>query len=98
MRVIGIDILEKAIKNYPQNDKKRFAAWLEDVERTNWKTSIDVQNTLTNAFPIGKNRIKFYIKGGQYRIVVKVDYARGIVEIRFVGTHPEYDRIDALTI
>ena len=47
---------------------------------------------------LGENRVVFNIKGNRYRVVVHVRYDLGRVYVRFVGTHAEYDRIDAQTI
>jgi len=51
-----------------------------------------------NASIVGVNRVIFNIKGNDYRLVVKLHYDRGVVYVRFVGSHREYDRIDAETI
>jgi len=47
---------------------------------------------------VGNNRVVFNIKGNEYRLVVAVQYRHGIVYIRFIGTHQQYDKIDATTI
>jgi mRNA interferase HigB len=47
---------------------------------------------------VGSNRVIFNIKGNEYRLVVAVQYQYGIVYVRFVGTHQQYDKIDATTI
>ncbi len=59
---------------------------------------MDIKNVYRNASIIANNRVVFNIKGDRYRLVVAINYAHGIVYIRFVGTHEEYDRIDAATI
>jgi mRNA interferase HigB len=46
---------------------------------------------------LGINRVVFNIKGNRYRLVTAVDYRFGIVYIRFIGTHQEYEKIDATT-
>jgi len=53
---------------------------------------------LGNASFIGSNRVIFDIKGNDYRLIVLVEYRKGRIFIRFVGTHAEYDRIDPATI
>jgi mRNA interferase HigB len=58
----------------------------------------DIKQVYRNASIIAHNRVVFNIKGKRYRLVVAVNYEYGIVYIRFVGTHEEYDRIDAATI
>ncbi len=73
-------------------------AWYQDVSRAAWKTPNDVTRIYPNASIIAGNRIIFNIKGNQYRLIVAVSYTTGIVYIRFVGSHQEYDKVDAATI
>jgi mRNA interferase HigB len=47
---------------------------------------------------VGNNRVVFNIKGNQYRLVVAIQYQHGIIYIRFIGTHAEYNKIDVTTI
>ena len=58
----------------------------------------DIKKVYRNASFIANNRIVFNIKGNRYRLVVAIQYEYGIIYIRFIGTHQEYDRIDAATI
>ena len=73
-------------------------AWYADTKRARWHSPADLQSIHRNASLVGKNRVVFNIKGNTYRVVVAVQYEFGIVYIRFVGTHLEYDRIDATTV
>ena len=73
-------------------------AWFADVKQAEWKTPADIKDTYRNASVVANNRVVFNIKGNKYRLVVAVKYEYGIVYIRFIGTHPEYDKIDAATI
>lgn len=72
--------------------------WYEDALRADWKTPSDIKQTYRNASILADNRVVFNIKGNAYRLVVKVHYDRGMVYIRFVGTHAQYDRIDAADV
>ena len=67
-------------------------------KQADWKTTSDVKNDYRNASFVGNNRVIFNIKGNKYRLVVIINYQHKIVYIRFVGTHNEYDKIDASTI
>jgi len=78
--------------------RQPLQAWYADVKRANWKTPGDIQRVYRNASFIANDRVVFNIKGNRYRLIVAVQYPFGIVYIRFVGTHREYDRIDAATI
>jgi len=78
--------------------KGQLQAWFAEVRKVDWKSPQDVVNHLQTARPIGKDRVIFNIKGNDYRLVTAVDYRRGKVFIKFIGTHAEYDKIDALTV
>jgi len=72
--------------------------WFYDVERAAWKGLADIKATFRNASFVANNRVVFNIKGNRYRLVVVIIFQHGIIYIRFVGTHEEYDRIDVTTI
>lgn len=72
--------------------------WFHDVEHASWSGPADIKAVYRNASLLANNRVVFNIKGNHYRLVVVVVYQNGVVYIRFVGTHEEYDRIDAATI
>ena len=103
MRVIAISTLRDFWEKHPQA-KTPLRAWYADTSRAVWKTSADVKAAHRNASFVGSNRIMFNIKGNDYRLIVAVHYNRGMMYIRFVGTHAEsevllaghpYDAIDA---
>ncbi len=73
-------------------------AWFAEAKKADWKDPSDILRHYSNARVIGKNRAVFNIKGNDYRLVVIVRFDKGLVFVRFVGTHPEYDKIDALTV
>ncbi|NCO32550.1 MAG: addiction module toxin RelE [Armatimonadetes bacterium CG2_30_59_28] len=73
-------------------------AWYTDIQKAHWRTPADIKRTYRNASFLASNRVVFNLKGNQYRLVVVVSYRSGIVYLRFVGTHSEYDKIDAATI
>jgi len=72
--------------------------WYETAKRANWSSPNEIKKTYANASIIAGNRVVFNIKGNDYRLIVKFNYQRQWAFIRFVGTHAEYDRIDAATI
>lgn len=78
--------------------QQALQAWYADVKQANWQTPADIKKVYRNASIVANNRAIFNIKGNKYRLVVVVQYQYGIVYIRFVGTHQEYDKIDATTI
>lgn len=73
-------------------------AWYFDVKHSRWKTPAEIKAIYRNASFLANNRIVFNIKGNKYRIVAAVQYDFELVYIRFVGTHKEYEKIDALVI
>ena len=80
------------------NARKSLATWKTIVEKAVWKKKQDVLTDFPNAKMIKNNRARFEIAHNTYRIIAQIDYDNGIVEIRFIGTHDEYDKIDPETI
>lgn len=97
MRVISKKPLREFWEKHT-DAKAALQAWYEDALRAEWRTPGDIKDSYGTASIIGDNRVVFNIKGNDYRLVVKLHYDRGVAYVRFVGTHREYDRIDAETI
>jgi mRNA interferase HigB len=62
--------------------------------KSNWRTPRDIKDQLESASICGNNRVVFNVGGNKSRLVVEVRYQAGIVRVKFVGTHAQYDRID----
>jgi mRNA interferase HigB len=97
MRVIALKALRLFWEQHP-DAQQALQAWYHDAKAATWKSPADIKSIYRNASFVGSNRVIFNIKGNQYRVVVAIRYEHGIVYIRFVGTHQEYDKIDAATI
>lgn len=97
MRIIAVKTLRTFWEKYA-DARQPLQAWYHDVRRAEWKTPADIKNEYRNASIVGNNRVVFNIKGNEYRLVVAVQYQHGIVYIRFIGTHEQYDKIDAATV
>ncbi len=97
MRIITRRSLRKFWERHPDAEKP-LRAWFIDTKHADWKTPSDIKRIYQNASILSNNRVVFNIKGNKYRLIVSVHYNTGIVYIRFIGTHAEYDKIDATTI
>jgi mRNA interferase HigB len=75
------------------------AASLENlVKSAKWNSMEDVRSAAPNAKILNGERARFEIAGGNFRMIVAFDFGRSIAFIKFIGTHAEYDRVDALTV
>jgi len=97
MRVIALRTLRAYWEQHP-DVRPALEAWYHDVKRGSWQTPMDIKGVCRNVSFVGNNQVVFNIKGNDYRIVVAIQYQHSIVYIRFVGSHREYDQIDAATI
>jgi mRNA interferase HigB len=97
MRIISRSILREFWENHPDATIP-LQTWFHDVERATWNSPADIKAIYRNASFVANNRVVFNIKGNHYRLVIVVVYQYGVVYIRFVGTHYEYNRIDVTTI
>jgi mRNA interferase HigB len=97
VHIIGQERLVEFWKRHP-DARSRLQTWYYDVKSANWSRPADIKAVYRNASILANNRVVFNIKGNHYRLVVLVEYANKRVRIRFVGTHEEYDRINAAEI
>ena len=75
--------------------KAALDAWFEEVRRARWRSAADIKRLYATASVVSADRIVFNIKGNSYRLIVSVDFEKSIVWIKWLGTHRDYDRIDA---
>ncbi len=97
MRVIALSALREFWTRHPQAETP-LRVWYAEAGRADWKSPADIKAAHRNASFLANNRVVFNIKGNDFRLVAAVHYNRGMMFVRFVGTHAEYDRIDAATI
>ena len=96
MRVIARSTLREFWEKAAYIDSEGpLRAWLQDAESAVWDTPQNIRDVYRNASIIANNRVVFNIKGNDYRLIAAIHYNRGIVYIRFIGTHAEYDKVDA---
>jgi mRNA interferase HigB len=74
--------------------KAALDVWFAEVRNADWKSSAEVRCLYGLASIVSADRIVFNIKGNDYRLVASADFEKGIVWIKWVGTHRDYDRID----
>ncbi|WP_132053419.1 type II toxin-antitoxin system HigB family toxin [Pseudocnuella soli] len=97
MRVIAKKALRDFWIKHPDCEQQ-LKAWYGEAEEALWKGPQDIKRDYPSASFLTDNRVVFNIKGNHYRLIVKINYAYVMVWIRFVGTHAQYDKIDATTI
>ena len=99
MRVIAVSTL-KAFWNHPtyQDAEDPTLAWYRAVLKADWSKPSEVKTQFGTASILQDGRVVFNVGGNKYRIVVWINYPYRIVYIRFIGTHRQYDDIDAQTI
>ena len=97
MRVIARRTLRNFCEKHPDS-KATLESWFHEATAALWQNPGDIKKDYPSASVLSGNRVVFNIKGNTYRLVVKIHYNTAIVFIRFIGTHAEYDKIDANTV
>ena len=97
MRIIAKRTLRTFWTRHPKT-KVPLEAWHQEVARADRASPSGVKSQFRAASMLQDNRVVFNIAGNQYRLIVKINYPYRIVYIRFIGTHADYDAIDAATI
>ena len=97
MRIISRRALRKFSDRHPQA-RRPLDDWYRLASQSEWRTPADIKKLFRSADILAENRVVFNIGGNDFRLVVKVEYGLQMVFVRFVGTHAEYDKIDATTI
>ena len=99
MRIIAKRTLQEFWKRH-RAAKEPLQRWYRTVSKQDiiWRTPADVKQKYASASIVAGNRVMFNIRGNDYRLVVKINYEYGIVYVRFIGTHAEYDDVDATDV
>jgi len=96
-RIIAKSTLREFWEKYPDSEQY-LKTWYENANILNWNSPNDIKNTYVNASILKDSRVVFNIKGNSYRLIVKFNFEKQWAFIRFIGTHQEYDKINADTI
>jgi mRNA interferase HigB len=80
------------------NSEQALKLWYNEADKSTWLHPNDIKADFPDASILANNRVIFNIKGNSFRLIVKISYRHQTVWIRFIGTHAEYDKIDATKI
>ncbi len=94
MRIIARPKLRDFCEQFP-DAKAQLDVWWAESHRASWKTPADIKAQFGSASILKGGRVVFNICGNKYRLIVRFDYEKGIGFIRFLGTHEQYDKINA---
>ena len=94
MRIIARRTLREFWERHPGSEQP-LKAWFAEAHAAQWRNPQTIKHRYRHASFVSDNRVIFNVGGNKYRLIVQIHYPYGIVYIKFVGTHAEYDRIDA---
>ena len=97
MRVIARNRLVEFWGTHPEA-KVPLERWHRLVRSAHWTSTDDIQRAVPKGKVLNRERVRFEVAGGNYRLVAAFDFRRQIAFVKFIGTHAEYDRVDALTV
>jgi len=103
MRIIARRTLREFVearRGYKDHSALKAAldAWFDEAKKARWSSAADVKRSYATASIVSGDRVVFNIKGNNYRLVVAVDFEKGIVWIKWIGTHRDYNKIDVKEI
>ena len=96
-RIVAKRTVREYWEKHPET-KEYLQTWYETVRSAQWVTPNDIKQFYATVSILKNSRVVFNIKGNDYRLVAKINYTKQWLFIRFIGTHKEYDKIDANTI
>ncbi len=99
MRIIAFRTLREFWEKAEYSDaESSLRSWYYEAKNATWSNANELKQQYKNASIVGEGKVVFNIKGNTYRLVVAIDYDYQVIFIRFIGTHKQYDKIDAKTI
>ncbi len=97
MRVIAVRVLRDFWHRHPAAEQP-LRAWYDEACRADWRRPADIKAQYRSASILKNRRVVFNIKGNDFRLVVAIAFRLQVVYVKFVGTHAQYDAIDAETV
>jgi mRNA interferase HigB len=97
MHIVAVKFLRTFWEKYPDAEQA-LKSWVDEAKNANWVQPATIKEQYLNASILKNRRVVFNIKGNDYRLVVSVAYRFQAVYVKFIGTHKEYDAIDAETV
>ena len=97
MRIIAVSYLRTFWANTPDAEQS-LKAWVDEVKKADWSQPAAIKAQYRSASILKNRRVVFNIKGNDYRLIVAIAYKLQIVYVKFIGTHKEYDAVDAETV
>ena len=97
MRIIAIKALKEFWEKHSDAEQP-LRAWYAEAKNADWKKPADITKLYRSASILTNDRVVFNIKGNDYRLVAAINYEFNIIYVRFIGTHKEYDKINAKEI
>lgn len=97
MRVVAKKVLREFWEKHADSEEQ-LKTWYKEASKASWMNPSDIKEEYARASILKGGRVVFDICGNKYRLVVDINYLRQWAFIRFIGTHKDYDNIDANTI
>jgi mRNA interferase HigB len=97
MRIVARSTLAQFWTSHPET-KASLEHWIRITRAANWASASEVMASFPKAKTINKERVRFEVHGGDYRLIVAFNFATSVAFVKFIGAHAEYDRIDARSI
>lgn len=100
MRIIALSTLKAFWEGNPEYDDARdpAMAWYRQAVQAEWRQPAEVKQAFGNASILKNGRVVFNIAGNKYRLIVWINYPYRVMYVRFIGTHAQYDAVDAQTV
>ena len=97
MNIVAVKFLRAFWEKHPDSEQA-LKSWADEVRKASWKQPSEIKEHYRSASILKNRRVVFNIKGNDYRLVVSIAYQYQAVYVKFIGTHKEYDAIDAETV